>query len=120
MIGELIRLFRKEKGIGVIELSEKLGINRVSLFRVERGQRQPSEKTALAALNALGLSEENIYYIFVFNDLIKRGAISKNARNIEAEFFLKRLRAKDRDGKILQEYFIKAIRRKSNVSNAKR
>ncbi len=112
MIGELIKIFRQERGIGVIELSKKLGINRISLFRIEKEQRQPSEKTAIEAFKALGLPEETIYQIFVFNDLMKRGAISKNAKNKEAELFVKRLRVKDENGKIVRGYFLKAIRSK--------
>lgn len=114
MIGELIQIFRKEKGVGVIELSKKLGINRISLFRIEKGQRQPSEKTAIGAFKTLGLSEEAIYQIFVFNDLMKRGTISKNAKKKEAVLFLKRLQTKDENGKILYGYFTKAIRKKSD------
>ena len=91
MIGELINIFRQKRAIGVIELSKKLKISRVSLFRIERGLRQSSEKTAIHAFKILGLKEDEIYNIFVFNDLIARGVISASARNKEAERFLNRL-----------------------------
>lgn len=101
MLGKLIKLLRREKGIGVQEFAKKLGINRISLFRIEKGQRQPAEKTALKALKILGLSEETIYQVFVFNELVKLGAISERAKKTEAERFLKRLNKKGKEGKII-------------------
>ena len=112
MIGELIKIFRKERGIGVMEFSKGLGINRISLFRIEKGQRQPSEKTAIEAFKTLGLSEENIYQIFVFNDLVKWGAISKNSKDNESRLFLKRLNKKDKNSKILHGYFQRILNSK--------
>ena len=105
MIGKLIKIFRKEKGIGVIELSKKLGINRISLFRIEKEQREPSEETAIKAFKIFGLSEENIYHIFVFNELQKLGKISPKSRNQETQLFLKRLNKKDKNSKIMYRYF---------------
>ena len=49
MIGELIKIFRQERCVGVLELAQRLAINRISLFRIEKGERQPSEKTAIDA-----------------------------------------------------------------------
>lgn len=91
--------------MGVVELSQKLGINRISLFRIEKGQRQPSEQTAIEALKILGLSEESIYHIFVLNDLIKRGAISKDSMDSASRLFLQRLKKKDGESTILHRYF---------------
>ena len=105
MIGKLIKILRKEQGIGVIELAKKLGINRISLFRIEKEQRQPSEKTALKAFKTMGLSEEEIYRIFVFDGLLKIGAISKAAKSREARLFLKRLNKNGAHGKIIYRYF---------------
>jgi len=110
MIGELIKILRKKQGIGVMELAKKLGINRISLFRIEKEQRQPSEKTAMKAFKKLGLSEEEIYRIFVFDGLLKLGKISKITKNKEAEFFLKRLNKKNDRGKIIYRYLKKKIR----------
>lgn len=116
MIGELIKIFRKARGIGVIELSKKLDINRISLFRIEKGQRQPSEKTAIEALKALGLSEEHIYAIFVFNEMLRWKMISKDARKDEMRTFLKRLNTKDNNGRILSRYFESILNRKRHAT----
>jgi len=109
MIGELIKILRKEQKIGVMELAKKLGINRISLFRIEKEQRHPSEKTAMKAFKELGLSEEEIYRIFVFDGLLKLGKISEITKNKEAELFLKRLNKKDTHGKIIYRYFKKIL-----------
>ena len=109
MIGELIKILRKKQEIGVMELAKKLGINRISLFRIEKEQRQPSEKTAMKAFKALGLSEEEIYRIFVFDSLLKLGKISEITKNKEAGLFLKRLNKKDTHGKIIYRYFKKIL-----------
>jgi DNA-binding XRE family transcriptional regulator len=111
MIGKLIKILRKEQGIGVIELAKKLGINRISLFRIEKEQRQPSEKTALKAFKTIGLSEEEIYRIFVFDGLIKMGPISETAKSKETKLFLQRLNKNDARGKIIYGYFKKIIDR---------
>lgn len=115
MIGALIQLFRKERGIGVIELSKRLGINRISLFRIEKGERQPSETTAIEAFKALGLSEEHIYQIFVFNDLMKWGTFAKNTNNIELQRFLKRLHKKEKNSELLHGYFAHILYAKRNA-----
>jgi transcriptional regulator with XRE-family HTH domain len=110
MIGELIKILRKEQKVGVIELSKKLGINRISLFRIEKEQRQPSEKTAIKAFKALGLSEEEIYKIFVFDGLLKLGSIPEIAKKKEAKLFLKRLNKKQPHGKIIYGYLTKLLK----------
>ncbi len=115
MVGELINIFRQKRGVGVIELSNKLKISRVSLFRIEKGLRQPSEKTAIHAFKILGLNEDEIYQIFVFNDLMARGGISASARNKEAERFLNRLNKKGENSKILYEYFKRILNSKRNA-----
>jgi len=109
MLGRLIKILRQEKKIGVLEFAKKLGINRISLFRLEKGQRQPSEKTAIKAFKILGLSEEEIYYIFVFDSLIRVGSISKSAKNKEIRSFLQRLKKKGKRGKIIYGYFKKIL-----------
>jgi len=110
MIGKLIKIFRKERKIGVIELSKKLGINRISLFRIEKGQRFPSEETAIKAFKILGLSEENIYQIFVLNELFRLGGISEETRNKELGRLLRRLNKKDNDSKIIYRYLSKRFK----------
>ena len=110
MIGELIKVLRVKQGIGVMELAKKLGINRISLFRIEKEQRQPSEKTAIKAFKALGLSEEEIYKIFVFDGLLKLGSIPEIAKKREAKIFLKRLNKKEPHGKIIYRYLQKKLK----------
>ncbi|MFH1367174.1 MAG: helix-turn-helix transcriptional regulator [Patescibacteria group bacterium] len=105
MIGKLIQILRNEQQVGVMEFAKKLGINRISLFRIEKEQRQPSEKTALKAFKILGLSEEEIYQIFVFDGLLKAGAVSQTAKSREARLFLNRLNKKGPHGKIIYGYF---------------
>lgn len=105
MIGKLIKILRENQQIGVMEFSKRLGINRISLFRIEKEQRQPSEKTALKAFKVLGLSEEEIYQIFVFDGLIKAGTVSQTAKSRETRLFLNRLNKKGPHGKIIYEYF---------------
>ena len=109
MIGELIKILRVEQDIGVMEFAQKLGINRISLFRIEKDQRQPSEKTAIKALKILGLSEEEIYHVFVLEELLKLGVISEAAKNREAASFLARLNKKSKHGKIIYGYFKKIL-----------
>ena len=120
MLGKLIKILRKEKGIGVMELAKKLGINRISLFRIEKGQRHPSEETAIKAFKIFGLSEENIYQIFVFNELIKLGKISETAKKKEAKVFLKRLNKKDKDSRIIYRYFKEALNKKEHGKEKKK
>jgi len=89
MVGKLIKIFRQKKGIGVMELAKKLKINRISLFRIEKGQRCPSEKIAIKAFKTFGLSEENIYQVFVFNELFKYGKLSKNSEIKKLSYFFR-------------------------------
>ena len=110
MVGELIKILRNKQGMGVMELSKKLGINRISLFRIEKEQRQPSEKTAIKAFKALGLSEEEIYKIFVFDGLLKLGTIPEIAKKKEAKLFLKRLNKKQPHGKIIYAYLQRKLK----------
>jgi len=110
MVGELIKILRNKQGMGVMELSKKLGINRISLFRIEKEQRQPSEKTAIKAFKALGLSEEEIYKIFVFDGLLKLGTIPEIAKKKEAKLFLKRLNKKKPHGKIIYGYLQRKLK----------
>lgn len=112
IVGELINILRKEKGFGVLDLARRLAISRVSLFRIERGQRQPSEKTAIAALKILGLTEEQIYQVFVFNDLVKRGAISRKSKETEVKSFLKRLKKNTKEATLLHRYFLQVLSKK--------
>jgi len=118
MIGKLIKIFRKEKGIGVIELAKKLDINRISLFRIEKEQREPSEETAIKAFKIFGLSEENIYHIFVFNELQKLGKISPKSKAREIQSFLQRLNKKDKNSKIIYSYLKEGL--KSNGKDRKK
>ena len=111
MIGELIKILRTKQGMGVMELSNKLGINRISLFRIEREQRQPSEKTAIKAFKLFELSEEEIYQIFVFESLLKLGHLSRIAKKKETTLFMERLNKKDPHGKILYGYFKKILKK---------
>ena len=112
MLGKLIKIFRQERGLGVQEFAKNLGINRISLFRIEKGQRRASEQTAVKALKFLELAEENIYQIFIFNELLKLGAISEKAKNKEARLFLKRLNKSDKDSKIIHRYFQNRLKMK--------
>ena len=109
MVGKLIKIFRQKKGIGVMELAKKLKINRISLFRIEKGQRCPSEKIAIKAFKTFGLSEENIYQVFVFNELFKYGKLSKKFGDKETKLFLSRLNKKDENGMIIYRYFKKTL-----------
>jgi len=58
----------------------------------------------------LGLSEENIYQIFILTELIKKGKISEKAKNKEAKVFLKRLNKNDKNSKIIYRYFKKILK----------
>lgn len=116
MIGELIRIFREERGVGVMALAKKLGISRISLFRIEKGQRQPSEKTAIRAFKVLGLSEEHIYAIFVFNEMRRWKAFAGKKKKDEAQAFLKRLDGKDKNSTILHRYFKRILKQQRHGS----
>lgn len=103
-----------------MELAKKLGINRISLFRIEKEQREPSEETAIKAFKIFGLSEANIYHIFVFNELQKLGRISPRSKNQEIQSFLKRLNKKDKNSKIIYRYFKEDYNNKSNAKKKRK
>jgi len=103
-----------------MEFAEKLGINRISLFRIEKEQRQPSEKTALKAFKVLGLSVDEIYRIFVFDGFLKLGAISEITKKKEARFFLERLNKKNARGKIIYGYLKKILNKKPDGQKSRK
>ncbi|PIS41136.1 MAG: hypothetical protein COT25_04730, partial [Candidatus Kerfeldbacteria bacterium CG08_land_8_20_14_0_20_42_7] len=59
---------------------------------------------------ALGLSEEEIYKIFVFDGLLKLGTIPEIAKKKEAKLFLKRLNKKKPHGKIIYGYLQRKLK----------
>ncbi|MFH1781177.1 MAG: helix-turn-helix transcriptional regulator [Patescibacteria group bacterium] len=120
MLGKIIKIFREKRGIGVMELAKKLGINRISLFRIEKEERAPSEETALKAFRIFGLSEENIYQIFIFNELVRFNDLSRKAGDREVRRFLAQLNKNDENGKIIYDCFNQALKEKTNVSKEKK
>ena len=40
--GEMIRYIRKQKGVSIVELAEKMGVSQAYISRLERGEIQPT------------------------------------------------------------------------------
>lgn len=116
MLGKLIQTFRKQEDIGVLEFADKLGISRISLFRIEKGQREPAEHTAIKAFQILGLPEAAIYRIFVLNELHKHGRLSPSSENKDTLLLLRQLNKKDKHSKLIYTYFMEELhgRNKNN------
>lgn len=58
-LGEKIRKMRKKRNLSVIELSEKCGVNRAVLYRIEAGEASPrlSQLEKIAAGFEVGVME---------------------------------------------------------------
>lgn len=120
MIGKLIRILRQENKIGVIALADKMRISRISLYRIEKGQREPSEATAIKAFQFLGLPEAVIYRIFVLHDLHKHGALSPTTKKSDVALFLKRLNKGDNHSRIIYRYFQEEFHDATPTKNKKK
>ncbi|WP_336946695.1 helix-turn-helix domain-containing protein [Asaia sp. HN010] len=56
-ISDLIRSYRKEKGLSQRELAEALGINKSAVAQWELGNTEPSHKNMLNVRSILGISD---------------------------------------------------------------
>ena len=55
-IGDSMRLARRARGISVIELAERAGVSRTSLYQAERGEVFPSIMSIAALADVLEIS----------------------------------------------------------------
>lgn len=49
--GELLREIRKEKGVTIVELAQRMGVSQAYIVRLERGEIKPS-KEQLEVINS--------------------------------------------------------------------
>jgi transcriptional regulator with XRE-family HTH domain len=57
-LGENIRLARKRRGLTTIQVSERAGINRSTLYMIERGNSRVSMGAYFNVLRVLGLQDD--------------------------------------------------------------
>ena len=62
--GELVRKLRKEKGLTLQDLSEKVGVNYVNLSLIERGKSNTNPQTVFKLAKALGIEYDQLYDLF--------------------------------------------------------
>ncbi|MCQ2507594.1 MAG: helix-turn-helix domain-containing protein [Dorea sp.] len=91
MIGEMIRMERRNKGLTQKELSEKSGIPLPSIKKYELGQRMPKSYNLSAIADALGVGIEkfigkeaalSLNYIEILRNLVDDAAIPDGARDL--------------------------------------
>ena len=59
----LIKILRDEKGISQTKLAENVGLSRNALASIERGQAEPSYRTAYCISRYFGKSVEEVFII---------------------------------------------------------
>ena len=64
MIGNMIAMIRKEKGITKTELAQITGINIGHLTHIEKGERNPSHKALCSICEALGIPFEGLLHAY--------------------------------------------------------
>ena len=64
MIGNMISIIRKEKGITKTKLSEMTGINIGHLTHIEKGERNPSHKALYTICDALDIPYEELLHTY--------------------------------------------------------
>jgi len=64
MIGNMIALIRKEKGVSKTELSEMTGINIGHLTHIEKGERNPSHKALESICQALQVPFDELLHTY--------------------------------------------------------
>ena len=64
MIGNMISMIRKEKGITKTELAKITGINIGHLTHIEKGERNPSHKALSSICEALGIPFEGLLHTY--------------------------------------------------------
>ncbi len=64
MLGDMISMIRKEKGITKAELAKLTGINSGHLAHIEKGDRNPSHKTLYSICQALNIPYESLLYTY--------------------------------------------------------
>lgn len=64
MIGDMISIIRKEKGMTKTELAEKTGINIGHLTHIEKGERNPSHKALRNICKALDVPYQQLMYTY--------------------------------------------------------
>lgn len=73
IVGENIKLARKRRKLTTIQVSERAGIDRTTLYQVERGMPSVSMGAYFNVLRVLGLQE----------DFLKLASDDKQGRNIQ-------------------------------------
>lgn len=68
MIGEMIRRFRKKKGLSQAELSEKVNIVQTHISRIERGLSMPSVELLIQLVQTLEIPNEELLFSLGLSD----------------------------------------------------
>ncbi|MBU1119390.1 helix-turn-helix domain-containing protein [Patescibacteria group bacterium] len=69
MIGYISRHLREKNNLTVAELARRLSINRATLFRFEKGEKNLSEELVVRVLSELKLKREAIFNSLVILEL---------------------------------------------------
>jgi transcriptional regulator with XRE-family HTH domain len=72
-IGRVIRKKRKELGLSIVQLAEKVEMDDKHLGKLERGERFPSGVTLIQILTSLEIKDPIIREIVYEKELIKKG-----------------------------------------------
>ncbi len=68
MIGEMIRRFRKKKGLSQAELSERVNIVQTHISRIERGLSMPSVELLIQLVQTLEIPNEELLFSLGLSD----------------------------------------------------
>lgn len=71
MIFKIIKKIRKLRKISATDFAKDLEINRVTLFRFEKGEKEISEGLKIGAMESLRFSKKRIYHILILEELIR-------------------------------------------------
>lgn len=65
---ELLRKFRKQRGLTQEEMAEKLGINRVTYTKIELGYREPDLEFIRSFEKAFGFGPRKLHKFFIASE----------------------------------------------------
>ena len=86
IVGKRIQNYRKALGITQEQLAEKIGIDTISLSKIETGRNYPTAENITKLANILGI---DIYELFVNNNIMTNeellGEISKGISSISQD-----------------------------------
>ena len=84
MIGEKIKLFRKQKKLTQEQLGQLVDLSGVAIMRYEKGQREPNRETIEKIAKVLEVAPSQIYGWDDFDEKYNQnGKLAKDVNNIE-------------------------------------